>query len=114
MDLAIIAVPADVVLPVIKDCAQLRLHNKTFEKCSVSFKFKDNSAGQRNWTAVKLPARARDMDVPRQRENFNHRNTFSILRIKLKLHFVQNVESDTEIGRKRVFCKGLTKRYCCY
>jgi hypothetical protein len=26
--------------------------------------------------------------------NFNRRNTFSILRIKLKLHFVQNVEPD--------------------
>jgi hypothetical protein len=27
-------------------------------------------------------------------ENFNHRNTLSILRIKLKLHCVQNVEPD--------------------
>ena len=27
-------------------------------------------------------------------ENFNHRNTLSILRIALKLHFVQNVEPD--------------------
>ncbi|MEE8552358.1 MAG: hypothetical protein V3S72_03585, partial [Desulfobacterales bacterium] len=40
-------------------------------------------------------------------ENFNHRNTFSILRIKLKLHCVQNVEPDTEIGQKGAFCKGL-------
>jgi hypothetical protein len=40
-------------------------------------------------------------------ENFNHRNTLSILRIALKLHFVQNVEPDTEIGQKRAFCKGL-------
>ncbi len=47
------------------------------------FKFKGNSAGQQNWTAVKLPFRARDMDVPSQRENFNHRNTLSILRIKI-------------------------------
>jgi len=39
--------------------------------------------------------------------NFNHRNTLSILRIKLKLHCVQNVEHDTEIGQKRAFCKGL-------
>ncbi len=39
--------------------------------------------------------------------NFNHRNTFSILRIKLKLHCVQNVEPDTEIGQKGAFCKGL-------
>jgi hypothetical protein len=37
----------------------------------------------------------------------NHRNTFSILRIKLKLHFVQNVEPDTEIGQKGAFYKGL-------
>jgi hypothetical protein len=27
-------------------------------------------------------------------ENFNHKNTWGILRIKLKLHFVQNVEPD--------------------
>ncbi len=40
-------------------------------------------------------------------ENFNRRNTLSILRIVLKLHFVQNVESDTEIGQKGAFCKGL-------
>jgi len=42
---------------------------ETFEKCSILFKFKEG-------------------------ENFNHRNTCSILRIKLKLHFVQNVEPD--------------------
>ena len=51
-------------------------------------------------------------------ENFKHpsticrtygagRNTLSILRIALKLHFVQNVELDTEIGQKGAFCKGL-------
>ena len=40
-------------------------------------------------------------------ENFNHRNTLSILRIALKLHFVQNVEPDAEIGQKGAFCKGL-------
>ncbi len=34
-------------------------------------------------------------------ENFNHRNTLSILRIALKLHFVQNVESDTGTLVKR-------------
>ncbi len=67
---------------------------ETFEKCSILFKFKEG-------------------------ENFNHpsticrtygagRNTLSILRIKLKLHFVQNVEPDTEIGQKGAFCKGLT------
>ena len=44
------------------------------------------------------PVRARGMNAPSQRENFNHRNTFSISRIALKLHFVQNVEPDTGIG----------------
>ncbi len=55
---------------------------ETFEKCSILFKFKEG-------------------------ENFNHRNTLSILRIKLKLHCVQNVEPDAEIGQKGAFCKGL-------
>ena len=58
-------------------------NNETFEKCSILFKFKED-------------------------ENFNHRNTLSILRIALKLHFVQNVEPDTEIGQKVAFCKDLT------
>ncbi len=64
-------------------------YNETFEKCSILFKFK---AG----------------------ENFNHPDeigtgihTLSILRIALKLHFVQNVEPNTEIGQKGVFFKGL-------
>ena len=57
--------------------------DETFEKCSILFKFKKG-------------------------DNFNHRNTFSILRIALKLHCVQNVEPDTEIGQKGAFCKGLT------
>jgi hypothetical protein len=44
-----------------------------------------------------------------KRENSNHRcstgnalgvNTLSISRIKLKLHFVHNVETDTKIGEK--------------
>jgi hypothetical protein len=46
-------------------------------------------------------------------ENFNHRNTLCILRIKLKLHCVQNVEHDPrEIGfafsqgRHRNWAKG--------
>jgi len=60
----------------------LRDSLETFEKCSILFKFKEG-------------------------ENFNHRNTFSILRIKLKLHCVQNVEPDTEIGQKGAFCKDL-------
>ncbi len=55
---------------------------ETFEKCSILFKFKEG-------------------------ENFNHRNTLSILRIALKLHFMQNVEPNAEIGQKGVFCKGL-------
>jgi len=73
------------------------------------FKFKDNSAGQRNWTAVRLPVRARGMDAPSQHEDFNHRHTLSISRIELKLHFVQNAESDTEIGQKGTFFKDLDK-----
>ena len=68
--------------------------NKTFEKCSFLLKFKEV-------------------------ENFNHRNTYGISRIKLKLHFVHNVETDpreigsafhrasAEIGQKVVFCNGL-------
>jgi len=55
---------------------------ETFEKCSILFKFKEG-------------------------DNFNHRNTLSILRIKLKLLCEQNVEPDTEIGQKVAFCKGL-------
>jgi len=35
-------------------------------------------------------------------ENFNHKNIFSILRIKF--------EPDTEIGPKGAFCKGLDKK----
>jgi len=47
-------------------------------------------------------------------ENFNHPDEIgtgihilSILRIALKLHFVQNVESNAEIGQEGAFCKGL-------
>ena len=56
--------------------------SETFEKCSISFKFKEG-------------------------DNFNHRNTLSISRIALKLHFVPKFEPDAEIGRKGVFFKGL-------
>ncbi|MEE8480345.1 MAG: hypothetical protein V3T59_03800, partial [Desulfobacterales bacterium] len=76
-------------------CASFtRLKFETFEKCSILFKFK---AG----------------------ENFNHRNTLSILRIALKLHFVQNVEpvdksrsSGTQkLGKRGRFAKvSLVKR----
>jgi len=40
-------------------------------------------------------------------ENFNHRNTLSILRIALKLHCVPKFEPDTEIEQNGVFFKGL-------
>ncbi len=46
--------------------------------------------------------------LKKEDENFNRRNTLSILRIKLKLLCEQNVESDTEIGEKGAFFKGLT------
>jgi len=58
-------------------------NSETFEKCSILFKFKGNSAGQRNWTKAILPVRAKGMDAQSQRENFNRRNTLSILRIKI-------------------------------
>jgi hypothetical protein len=48
---------------------------ETFEKCSILFKVKEC-------------------------ENFNHRNTLSILRIALKLHCVPKFEPDTEIEQK--------------
>ncbi len=54
----------------------------TFEKCRFLFEFKEG-------------------------ENFNRRHTFSIPRIELKLHFVQNVEPNAGIGQKGAFCKGL-------
>jgi hypothetical protein len=57
-------------------------YNETSEKCSILFKFK---AG----------------------ENFNHRNTLSILRIALMLHCVPKFEPNAEIGPKGAFCKGL-------
>ncbi len=56
--------------------------SETFEKCKFLFEIKKG-------------------------ENFNRRNTLSISRIELKLHFVQNVEPDAEIGQKGAFCKGL-------
>ena len=40
-------------------------------------------------------------------ENFNHRNTFSILRIALMLHCVPKFEPNAEIGQKGAFCKSL-------
>jgi len=64
---------------------------ETFEKCSILFKFKEDE----NTTPYDLP----DLRAGT--------NTLSILRIELKLHFVQNVESDAEIGQKGTFCKGL-------
>ena len=38
---------------------------ETFAKPSILFKVKDNSAGERNWTAVRLPARAIPQDCGR-------------------------------------------------
>ena len=65
---------------------------ETFEKCTILFKFKEGE---------NLPPRTIF------RTYGAGTNTVSILRIKLKLHCVQNVEFDTEIGQKGVFCKGL-------
>jgi len=42
-------------------------------------------------------------------EDFNRRNTLSILRIALKLHYVPKSEPDAEIGQKGVFFRGLVK-----
>ena len=61
-------------------------YEELFGKCSILFKFEEG-------------------------ENFNHRHTLSIPRIELKLHFVQNVEPDKEIGQKGTFCKGLRFEY---
>jgi len=58
----------------------LRNKNETFEKCSFLFKFKEG-------------------------ENFNHMNTFSISRIKLKLHFVHNLRLTQKLGKKGRFAK---------
>jgi len=44
-------------------------------------------------------------------EDFNHRHTLSISRIELKLHFVQNAESDAEFGEKGTFFKGFKVYY---
>jgi hypothetical protein len=70
----------------------------------------------------------------KESENFNHPDeipigtgihTWSISRIKLKLHFVHNVEPDpreigfafhragAEIGQKGAFCKGLGDEGIC-
>ena len=56
---------------------------ETFEKCSILFKTKEG-------------------------ENFNHRNTLSILRINPpKFGGGLKFEPDAGIGQKRAFCKGL-------
>ena len=54
--------------------------NETFEKCSILFKFKED-------------------------DNFNRRNTLSILRIKLKLHCVQNLSLTQKLGKRGRFAK---------
>jgi len=43
-------------------------------------------------------------------ENFNRRNTLSILRIKLKLHFVQNLSLTQKLGKRGRFAK-VSKTY---
>jgi hypothetical protein len=53
---------------------------ETFEKCSISLKFKEG-------------------------ENFNHRNTLSISRIALKLDFVQNLSLTLKLGERGCFAK---------
>jgi tetratricopeptide (TPR) repeat protein len=70
------------------------------------FKFKDNSAGQRNWTAISLPDRARGMDAPSQRESFKCRNTLSISRVSAKASLRVQFEPNAEIGQKGRFCRG--------
>jgi hypothetical protein len=65
---------------------------ETFEKCLFLIEFKEG-------------------DPPRR---INRRNTFSISRIELKLHFVQNVEPDTEIGQKDHLWMNLPKVLICY
>jgi len=64
--------------------SKLRHRSEDLEKCLILFKFKKD-------------------------EDLNHRHTLSISRIELKLHFVQNAESDTEIGQKGTFFKDLDK-----
>jgi hypothetical protein len=54
--------------------------NETFEKCSILFKAKEG-------------------------ENFNHRNTWSISRIALKLHCVQNLSLTPGLSKRGRFSK---------
>jgi hypothetical protein len=54
---------------------------EAFEKRSILFKFKGYSAEERNWTAARLPDRARRIDAPSQRED-----------LALTLHCVQPEE----------------------
>jgi len=72
-----------------------RFQIETFAKCSILFKFKS-----------KIP------DFERGKTKILTTDIhFSISRIELKLHFVQNAESDAEIGQKGAFSKvsfGLT------
>jgi len=66
------------------------LINETFEKCSILFKFKE------------------DVNINRPDEIGTGIHTLSILRIKLKLHCVQNVEPDIPTmagGKRRHFAK---------
>jgi hypothetical protein len=95
-------------------------HNETFEKCSILFKFKPPARGAYAPEGKANPPPNFGGLPPRTifRTYGAGTNTWSILRIKLKLHCVQNVEFDpreigfafhragTEIGQKGAFCKG--------
>jgi len=64
------------------------IKEETFEKCSILFKAKEG-------------------------ENFNHRNTWSILRINPpKFGGGLKFEPDAGIGQKGTFCKGLERLRC--
>jgi hypothetical protein len=58
-----------------KSTKEFKQDAETFEKCSISFKFKEG-------------------------DNFNHRNTLSISRIALKLDFVQNLSQTPKLGER--------------
>ena len=54
----------------------------------------------------KLNPPARGAYAPEGKANiFNHRNTLSILRIKLKLHCVQNLRLTQKLGKRGRFAK---------
>ncbi len=82
---------------------------ETFEKCSILFKFKPPARGAYAPEGKANPPPNFGGLLPRTifRTYGAGTNTYSILRIKLKLLCEQNVELDTEIGQKGAFCKCL-------